>query len=197
MSIRKDRIKVYDMTCNSCENRIEKAVKNLEGIISIKASYSDQFVDVEYDDELCDLEKIKTTIKNAGYSTQNSKDYKFMGIIIIVAAVLYLGFKTSGFDMESKLNNASYIVLFMVGVLTSIHCVGMCGGIMLSQSLNNESKNRFETILPALLYNAGRVVSYTILGGIVGAIGSVLSLSITCKGNNANNSWGFHDYDGL
>lgn len=181
MSIRKERIKVYDITCNSCENRIEKAVKNLEGIISIKASYNDQFVDVEYDDELCDLEKIKTTIKNAGYSTQNSKDYKFMGIIIIVAAVLYLGYKTSGFDMESKLNNASYIVLFMVGVLTSIHCVGMCGGIMLSQSISKESINRFETILPALLYNAGRVVSYTILGGIVGAVGSVLSISITAK----------------
>lgn len=181
MSIKKERIKVYEMTCNSCENRVERAVKNLDGIISIKASYSDQFADVEYDDELCDLEKIKTTIKNAGYSTQNSKDYKFMGIIIIVAAVLYLGLKTSGFDMKSKLNNASYLVLFMVGVLTSIHCVGMCGGIMLSQSLSNESKNKFESILPALLYNAGRVVSYTILGGIVGAIGSVFSFSITAK----------------
>lgn len=181
MSIKKERIKVYEMTCNSCENRVERAVKNLDGIISIKASYSDQFADVEYDDELCDLEKIKTTIKNAGYSTHNSKDYKFMGIIIIVAAVLYLGLKTSGFNMESKLNNASYLVLFMVGVLTSIHCVGMCGGIMLSQSLSNESKNKFESVLPSLLYNTGRVVSYTILGGIVGAIGSVFSLSITAK----------------
>nr|WP_312576198.1 sulfite exporter TauE/SafE family protein [Sedimentibacter sp.] len=181
MSIKKDRIKVYEMTCNSCENRVERAIKNLDGIISIKVSYSGQFADVEYDDELCSLEKIKTAINDAGYSTKNSKDYKFMGIIIIVAAILYLGLKTSGFDMESKLNNASYLVLFMVGVLTSIHCVGMCGGIMLSQSISKESKNKFESILPALLYNVGRVVSYTILGGIVGAIGSVFSLSITAK----------------
>jgi plastocyanin domain-containing protein/sulfite exporter TauE/SafE len=57
----------------------------------------------------------------------------------------------------------------------------MCGGIMLSQSLSGESKNKFQAIKPALLYNLGRVVSYTILGGIVGALGSVFSLSITAK----------------
>lgn len=104
-----------------------------------------------------------------------------MGIIIIVAAIILLGFKTNGFDMELKLTNASYAVLFVVGVLTSIHCVGMCGGIMLSQSLSKESNNKLEAIKPALMYNLGRVISYTILGGIVGAIGSVFSLSITAK----------------
>ncbi|NYC94622.1 copper chaperone CopZ [Clostridium acetobutylicum] len=28
MSIKKDSIKVYDMTCTSCEKKIEKALKN-------------------------------------------------------------------------------------------------------------------------------------------------------------------------
>ncbi|MDQ1001546.1 sulfite exporter TauE/SafE [Neobacillus niacini] len=83
--------------------------------------------------------------------------------------------------MESQLNTASYAVLFVVGVITSIHCVGMCGGIMLSQSIGKESKNKFEAIKPALLYNAGRVVAYTVLGGIIGAIGSVFALSLSAK----------------
>ncbi len=181
MSIRSEKIKVYEMTCTSCENRVEKVVKQLVGVIDAKANYSEQFVEVEYDDGLCNLNKIKAVIKGAGYSTQSSNDYRFMGILIIVAAVVLLGLKTSGFDMEAKLANASYAVLFVVGILTSIHCVGMCGGIMLSQSITKESKNKFEAIKPALLYNAGRVVSYTILGGIIGALGSVFSLSITAK----------------
>ena len=50
--------------------------------------------------------------------------------------------------MEASLTNASYAVLFVIGVITSIHCVGMCGGIMLSQSLTNESKNKFEAMKP-------------------------------------------------
>lgn len=181
MNIKSEKIKVYEMTCTSCENRVEKAVKKLEGVLNAKASYNGQFVEVEYDNELCNISKIKAEINSAGYSTQSSNDYKFMGILIIVAAIIILGLKTSGFDMESKLTNASYAVLFVVGVLTSIHCVGMCGGIMLSQSLSKESNNKLEAIKPALMYNLGRVISYTILGGIVGAIGSVFSLSITAK----------------
>lgn len=181
MSIKRERIKVYEMTCTSCEGRVEKAIKTLEGVFNAKANYNGEYADVEYDDKLCNLGKIKAEIINAGYGTQSSKDYKFMGVLIIVAAIVLLGLKTSGFDMEGKLSNASYAVLFVVGVLTSIHCVGMCGGIMLSQSLSKESENKFQAIKPALLYNFGRVVSYTILGGIIGALGSVFSLSITMK----------------
>ncbi len=181
MSIKREKIKVYEMTCTSCENRVEKAIKKLEGVLDAKASYSGQFAEVVYDDELCSQGKIKAAIKNAGYSTQSSNDFKFMGILIVVLAIVFLGLKTSGFDMEEKLANASYAVLFVVGVLTSLHCVGMCGGIMLSQTLSKESKNKFDAIEPALLYNLGRVISYTILGGIIGALGSVFSISITTK----------------
>jgi sulfite exporter TauE/SafE/plastocyanin domain-containing protein/copper chaperone CopZ len=181
MSVKNEKIKVFEMTCTSCESRVESAIRQLEGVTYAKASYSAQFVEVQYDSELCNLNKIKAAIKSAGYGTKSSNDYKFMGILIAVAAIVLLGLKTSGFDMEAKLANASYAVLFVVGVLTSIHCVGMCGGIMLSQSLSKESKNKFEAIQPALLYNLGRVVSYTILGGIIGALGSVFSLSIMTK----------------
>lgn len=181
MGIKNEKIKVYEMTCTSCEKRVEEAVKKLEGVTEAKASYSGENVQVEYNDEVCDTSKIKDVIKKSGYSVNVSNDYKFMGILIIAAAVVLLGLKTSGFDMEAKLSNASYAVLFIVGALTSIHCVGMCGGILLSQSLSAESKNKFEAIRPALMYNLGRVVSYTILGGIIGALGSTFSLSISAK----------------
>lgn len=181
MKIKKMRLKVYNMTCSSCENRVENAIKNLPGIVSVKASYSKQCADIELDSERCTLENIKSAINNVGYSTQNSNDYKIMGILIVVAAIVLLGMNTSGFDMEAKLANASYAILFVVGVLTSIHCVGMCGGIMLSQSLSRESNSKFEVLIPSILYNLGRVVSYTILGGMIGALGSVFYLSITAK----------------
>ena len=181
MDIKVEKIKVYGMTCPSCENRVEKVMKKLDGVLSVKASYSYQFVEIEYVDELCSLEQIKASIENAGYTTQSSGNYKFVGILVIVAAIALLGLNTSGFDMEEKLNNASYVVIFAIGVLTSIHCIGMCGGIMISQSLSAESTNKFEAIKPSLLYNLGRVVSYTIIGGIIGALGSVFSFSIVTK----------------
>lgn len=181
MSIQRETIKVYEMTCTSCEKRVERTVKKLEGVLDVKASFSGQFVEIEYDEHVCDIKKIKNAIQSVGYSTENPKDFKFIGIMIAVAAVVLLGINTGNYDMESQLNNASYAVLFVVGVITSIHCVGMCGGIMLSQSIGKESKNKFEAIKPALLYNAGRVVAYTVLGGVIGAIGSVFALSLTAK----------------
>ncbi|AGX43312.1 sulfite exporter TauE/SafE family protein [Clostridium saccharobutylicum] len=186
MSIKRESIKVYDMTCTSCENRVEKALNKVDGVVNAMASYSAQQVTVEYDSKLCTREQLKDTINKAGYSTKNSNGIKFAGFLVIAAAVLLLGNSTSGFDMSAKLNNASYAVLFVVGMLTSIHCVGMCGGIMLTQSLSknsiaNEKQNKFKALMPAILYNAGRITSYTMIGGIVGALGSVLSLSLNVK----------------
>lgn len=180
MSIIKEKIKVYEMTCSSCETRVEKAVLKNEGVLKAKASFAEQNLEIEYDDEKVKLNKIKEEIVKAGYSTEKS-DLRFFGILIIAAAVVLLGFNTRGFDMEGILQNASYGVLFLAGVLTSIHCVGMCGGIMITQSISTESKNKFDTLKPAILYNMGRVISYTILGAVIGAVGSAFSLSIKSK----------------
>jgi sulfite exporter TauE/SafE len=49
------------------------------------------------------------------------------------------------------------------------HCIGMCGPIVVSLSLNLKDKN---LLLPHLLYNSGRVVTYGVLGGVMGATGS-------------------------
>jgi len=186
MRIKREIIKVYDMTCTSCEERVERALKKVSGVINAMASYSAQNVIVEYDDEICTKEQLKEVINKAGYSTKNSNNIKFAGFFLVVAAILLIGNSTSGFDMSAQLNNASYFVLFIVGMLTSIHCVGMCGGIMLTQSVskNNiliEKQNGIKNLMPVILYNAGRVTSYTIIGGIVGALGSALSLSLNVK----------------
>ena len=181
MSIKKEKIKVYNMTCTSCEGRIEREIKKLNGVNNAMASFSGENVIVEYNSELCNMELIKEAIIAAGYSVKCSKTFNIIGIFIIAAAVILLGRSTGGFDMNSKLNGATYLMLFMVGLITSLHCVGMCGGIMLSQSILKESKGKFDSIKPAALYNTGRVVSYTILGGLVGALGSVLSLSLPIK----------------
>ncbi|MBV7276319.1 sulfite exporter TauE/SafE family protein [Clostridium sp. PL3] len=181
MSVKNIRLKVYNMTCTSCEKTIERTLKKLVGVFNVKANYSGQFVDIEYDSELCSLKDIKDSISNSGYSTESSSNFGFAGILIVAIAIILIGNSTGGFDMNSMLKGATYFILFVVGILTSIHCVGMCGGIMLSQSLSTKSINKLQAIKPALLYNAGRVISYTVLGSIVGALGSVLSLSIKAQ----------------
>lgn len=86
--------------------------------------------------------------------------------------------------------NASLGILFLFGILTSIHCIGMCGGIAISQCTGTppqkEPEDAVETtkpwFIPSFLYNAGRVVSYTLAGAIVGGMGQIISFRGILKG---------------
>lgn len=55
------------------------------------------------------------------------------------------------------------------GFLGSVHCVGMCGPLALSLPGADQLRGRF--LLDRLLYNLGRALTYTLLGGLVGALG--------------------------
>lgn len=57
---------------------------------------------------------------------------------------------------------------FVTGLLGSGHCVGMCGGIVAALSL---SGGRQAGVLFHVLYNLGRVATYTFLGYLVGWLG--------------------------
>jgi len=85
--------------------------------------------------------------------------------------------------------NASYGLLFVIGLLTSFHCLGMCGGVVISQAIGkngneNDSKGakRQAAFIPSIKYNTGRVIAYTFVGGVVGGLGQVVSFPGVWKG---------------
>ena len=65
------RIIVDGMTCSSCEQRIEKAVRALDGVSHVTASASLSEVMVYYDADLVNREAIHAAITGAGYQVRN------------------------------------------------------------------------------------------------------------------------------
>ena len=111
---------------------------------------------------------------------------QLLGIGIILFALYVIVKNTVGFNFVPEINQSmGYGILFFVGLLTSLHCIAMCGGINLSQcvsyKVDNYNPGRLSKLKPSLLYNSGRVISYTIIGGIVGALGSSISFSGAAK----------------
>ena len=133
------------------------------------------------------------------------------GMLIIIAAVYIVlqQFGLLNMLVPSKLADVDmgYGLLFAIGLFTSVHCVAMCGGINLSQCLprggadtaksavkadNSDKKKsktapapdggRFAILRPSILYNLGRVISYTIIGFIAGALGSAVTFSVSAQG---------------
>jgi uncharacterized protein len=66
------------------------------------------------------------------------------------------------------------ITAFIMGAIGSFHCIGMCGPLALSLPLNNNSLQA--KFIGALLYNAGRIITYTLLGFLFGLIGKSVAL---------------------
>ncbi|MBR1797800.1 MAG: sulfite exporter TauE/SafE family protein [Clostridiales bacterium] len=179
MSVTKT-IRVKGMFCVNCEERLRKSVGALPGVNVIKASFEEGIITLLYDEELTGLNKINETIENLGYEvvSQGESYVKIVSVLVIIVALYViadrLGF-TSIFNIFPSIDSSlGYGMLFVTGVLTSIHCIGMCGGINLAQSTNSASK-KVSNLKSNLSYNAGRVVSYTLVGGLAGLIGQVLT----------------------
>jgi len=59
------------------------------------------------------------------------------------------------------------------------HCIGMCGPIVVALALKSPGERR---LLPHLLYNSGRIITYSVLGGIVGASGAFTGVAAHLMG---------------
>lgn len=64
---------------------------------------------------------------------------------------------------------------FTLGILSSIHCVGMCGPLMLALPVRH--LGRFQQFAAMLLYNSGRIFTYSVIGLLVGLLGRRIFIS--------------------
>ena len=63
-------IAVSGMKCGGCENTINKALSAIDGVLSVKSSFQDKRVDVEFDPEITDLEAIEDAIEDEGFHVE-------------------------------------------------------------------------------------------------------------------------------
>jgi len=64
---------------------------------------------------------------------------------------------------------------FFVGLFGSLHCIGMCGPIAIALPVPNS--NNISFVSGRLLYNLGRITTYSFLGAVFGLLGSRLVIS--------------------
>jgi sulfite exporter TauE/SafE len=77
--------------------------------------------------------------------------------------------------------STSYLVAFVMGLFSALHCLGMCGSIIgtLTLSLRKEVRENKTLLLPFVLsYNFGRITSYTLAGFLAGLLHNVLMLPL-------------------
>jgi hypothetical protein len=68
------------------------------------------------------------------------------------------------------------LVPVALGVVGSLHCVQMCGPVVLACSVAMETRSTARRLLAQLAYNAGRILTYGALGAAAGGAGTGLNL---------------------
>lgn len=188
------------MHCRSCEILIEDELKKVNGVKSVYVNHKTGIAEVECECEL-DQDEVNRAVEEAGYSTgeegrlpfvsTNKKDYLDLGLAFFIVFIVYLTAKTFGIFELGKLtgggNYSSLPFVFMVGLTAGIStCMALVGGLVLGAAARFSSRHPqatgIEKFTPHLYFNVGRVVSYFILGGVLGFLGSLFQLSTSVLG---------------
>ncbi|MCD7828470.1 MAG: sulfite exporter TauE/SafE family protein [Clostridiales bacterium] len=178
-------LNVESMKCAACETSVENAVKKVDGVSTAKANCEKNTLIVEFNDPASE-ELIKAAVIRAGYGiSDKQKNNKNSIYILVIILGLYVIATQCGlteafqkFPTVSE-EKVSYAVLFVIGLLTSVHCIAMCSGINLAQSVNSSEKN---PVLKGLSYNLGRLTGYTVVGGVLGLIGEAVAITLKVRG---------------
>jgi sulfite exporter TauE/SafE/copper chaperone CopZ len=194
--------KVEGMHCASCELLIEKKLLELPNVKAVDASTASGQVVVEYESDRPNPERLNKMFKEENYtfSDLNSKvkdkpeEKKETGSsvnptlvafnIAIFIIIAFLVLDKMGIANFLSLSSSSSLLTFLgFGILAGFSsCAALVGGIVLSMSkqwnsLYSEEQSTSQKMQPHIMFNVGRVVSYVILGGVLGLIGSRLQIS--------------------
>ncbi|GEM_PF-44778 len=201
--LKKRVFKINGMHCASCEVLIERKFKKVHGVENVKVNHASGKAEL-YCSQEPRMADLQGAIKADGYGVSPwqdhgtisqrpreitiNKDHLHTGAIFLIVLGAYLILKK--FDLVPKLGiseNMSYGFVFVIGLVAAMStCLAVTGGLLLvvAAKYNERFPNLtgLQKFKPTLYFNIGRVVSYTVLGGAVGALGSVLTLSPRANG---------------
>jgi sulfite exporter TauE/SafE/copper chaperone CopZ len=181
---------VNGMHCNSCVILTESELKEVKEVSHAKTSLKEKHVEVtgEFGDksQAQVMNELNAVLKSHGYSLSLEKETKvirwseFAYALPIALAFVAVFVLLQKLGIVNLVNTAdvTYGTAFVVGLIASVStCMAVVGGIVLSLSASYAKEG--DKIRPQAMFHVGRLVSFFILGGVIGVLGSVFQLGAT------------------
>jgi sulfite exporter TauE/SafE/copper chaperone CopZ len=190
----KTTLPIKGMHCRSCEILIGDSLRSVPGVENVDISFRSQQAVIHYSG-LLDMEKVHNAVVEAGYTvgkddakswlSSNPRDYRELLDVIVLAGVLFVFAKWVGLfniNVGASGNPSSLFVVLMIGLTAGLStCMALVGGLVLGISARHAEKHPEATSLqkfrPHFFFNLGRIISYTLLGGVIGLFGKAFQLS--------------------
>ena len=181
---------ISGMHCNSCILLTESELQEHPRVSSATSSLQTQTVAVCGDFGDMPLEQIAAeltgVLEKHGYHLSVEKpvamkkwtDFFWALPIAFIFITLFVVLQKTGFVNLVDTSNVSYGTAFLIGIIASFSsCMAVVGGLLLSLSATFAKEG--DKLRPHLLFHGGRLLSFFLLGGVIGAVGASFSLSST------------------
>ncbi len=200
--LKKIKLKIHGMHCASCEVLVERKLGKIPGIEKVQVNHANGKAEL-----VCtgspDIEVLNDLVRDDGYTITSWSDrsngmdridkntvidYLQMAFIVLVLVAVYYFLKHLNILPEFSLSqHMSYGVIFLIGLFAAVSsCIAVVGGLLLALATKYNEANPgltgVQKFKPHIYFNIGRIAGYTIFGAIIGALGSVLTLSPRANG---------------
>jgi sulfite exporter TauE/SafE/copper chaperone CopZ/plastocyanin len=187
------------MTSKDSEHVIKKKLKHVLGVKSTSIQYQRGTAKIHYS-QLPDWNELRDAVDSAGYRLRrpdeaptameaSGRKWVEIGASLLLIFAIYKLLQT--FDLVSLAPSTSGALslggIFVIGLVAGTSsCLAVTGGLLLALAAKHNELHQAETswekFKPLLHFNIGRLVSYFVLGGLVGVIGQSVTLSTKMSG---------------
>lgn len=184
--------KIKGMHCRSCEVLIENEVRKIPGVKVAHASMKRGELLVASENDVAPA--VMRAVRNAGYeigennlglfnkSKKNHLELLQALLIIIVLAIIFRNVELGNILSPASFTSSSLAAIFTIGLTAGVSsCMALVGGLVLGIATRHAEKHPnasvFQKFRPHLFFNLGRVISFFLLGGVIGEIGSFFRIS--------------------
>ena len=195
-------VEIGGMHCANCEVLIERRFRDVSGVVGVLANRHTGRAEVQHLGPL-DIEALRRVVHDDGYTVSyarapdagtagpknTARDYIEIGAALLIVLALYsalcqFDILPTGVAVPSSIG---YGLAFLIGAVASIStCMAVTGGLLVAVAAKynelNPGSTAAQRFKPHLYFNAGRLMSYAVLGAAIGALGSALMLSQEANG---------------
>lgn len=181
---------VHGMHCNSCVLLTESEIGDLEEVEEVHTNLATHTVTVfgRFGDKTKEeiAEALTVPVQPHGYTVsvlaQDRKsvswgDYVYAVPIALGFLVLFVALQKMGIvNLIGGSGGVTYGTAFGVGIIASLStCMAVVGGLVLSMSATFAKEG--DKLRPQLMFHGGRILSFFLLGGLIGGLGAVFTLN--------------------
>lgn len=183
---------VTGMHCQACVLLTESELIEHQDVIRAQTSLRTHTVSVtgNFGDKAPEtlVQELSAILAKHGYRLSLAKEqrpivwaeFRLALPLALLLVGLFVALQRTGLVNLIGTGPVSYSTVFLIGIIASLStCMAVVGGLVLSLSATFAKEG--DAVRPQLLFHVGRIVTFFLLGGVIGAIGANVTLNATIE----------------